>query len=266
MFGKLFGRQSESLKHDIEENSNPSEVVSPFETLVLAYLEYSGIDSCGNSLNEKRILSEKDIERIDSILEYTGFLNDGAIETLILQEWQEQKANNPNLTPVIFAPEFIEKFHNTKFEKFVPDYVLNRNKNLKEAYSDILITIHKIQGFLDHEELRTKIESDFRNNPFVKSRIFQCVTPFCILSLGCDEMGRYSIVYSIDHRIRDMISSDMTSTLLRRIYEFTPGGMEPFVRIGSLDANCIDTFDQLIEQSKSDPSHKIIMREKNGLE
>jgi hypothetical protein len=40
-----------------------------------------------------------------------------------------------------------------------------------------------------------------------------------------------------------MVSDNMASTLLRRIYEFTPGELEPFVGFVSLDMDCIKYFE-----------------------
>jgi hypothetical protein len=47
-----------------------------------------------------------------------------------------------------------------------------------------------------------------------------------------------------------MISEEFASRLIRRIYEFTPGEMEPFVKIGSLYTDCVETFNRLLEESK----------------
>jgi hypothetical protein len=40
-----------------------------------------------------------------------------------------------------------------------------------------------------------------------------------------------------------MVSDNMASTLIRRIYEFTPGELEPFVGFVSLDMDCIKYFE-----------------------
>jgi bacterioferritin-associated ferredoxin len=60
-----------------------------------------------------------------------------------------------------------------------------------------------------------------------------------------------------------MISEDFASTFIRRIYDFTPGEMEPFVRIGSLCQDCVQLFNQLIEESKNEDYHNIVKKEKH---
>jgi hypothetical protein len=49
-----------------------------------------------------------------------------------------------------------------------------------------------------------------------------------------------------------MIPADMASTLLRRIYEFTPGGLEPFVGFDSLNMDCISYFESLMEDAEKE--------------
>lgn len=153
--------------------------------------------------------------------------------------------------------------HNLSYEENAPEFVQERNKQLLEAYKYSLVTIKRIQGFLEDEHLRTCIESDMYKMGDVRSTIYQCTTPWCILSIGCDEMGRYNIIYSIDHRAQDMIGTDSVSTLIRRINEFTPGAMEPFVKIGCLYEDCVAIYNELIGESKINPNHKIVTTNKH---
>jgi hypothetical protein len=76
-------------------------------------------------------------------------------------------------------------------------------------------------------------------------------------------MGRYNLVYSVDHRFQEMISETFASKLIRRINQFTAGEMESFVIIGSLYNNCIGIFNQIIEDAKIETCHKIITIEKH---
>lgn len=140
-----------------------------------------------------------------------------------------------------------------------------RNKKILEAYDGILITIDRIQGWLEDAELRTRIESDYTCEPLARSTYYQCTTPFCVVSLGGDEMGRYNIIYSVDYRFKEMISDLFASLLIRRIYEFTPGEMEPFVRIGSLYLDCVKVYTQVFEESKIKQYHKVIIRKPHDL-
>lgn len=153
--------------------------------------------------------------------------------------------------------------HNIQYELTAPDFVKERNNRFREAYKYLLITIDKIQGFLDDEYLRGRIESDMTQKAGITSTILQCTSPFCIISLGCDEMGRYNIVYSVDHRIQEMLGNDMSSGLIRRIYQFTPGDMEPFVFIGSLYHDCVKTFNQVSQEMQAETFHTFHLKEKN---
>lgn len=265
MFGKLFNKKDETKpnKREIELSSNPS--ILPFEMLVLTYLENNGIDKTGNYTGKKVELTIKDIEWIELTLKVAGFQENQFLEELVVEEWNQMKKTSKNLTPIEFSKEFVKNYHNTKIEKFAPEYVIERNKKISSVYTDLIMTIEKIQGWLDDEGLRTRIESDFIKRKSIKSTISQCTTPFCIISLGCDEMGRFNLVYSVDYRFQEMISEDFASTLIRRIYEFTPGEMEPFVRIGSLCQDCIQLFNQLIEDSKTEEYHKIVKKEKHDI-
>ena len=155
--------------------------------------------------------------------------------------------------------------HNLENEAGAPDFVKDRNVRLQEAYNRILISLDRIQGFIEDEYLRSRIESDMTKDPKIKSTILQCATPFFILSLGCDKLGRYNMVYSIDYRIKEMIGDDMASGLIRRIYEYTPGDMEVFVRFGSLCHDCVSTFDQLLEKLKTESFHELKVKEKNDM-
>lgn len=154
--------------------------------------------------------------------------------------------------------------HNLENEAGAPDFVKDRNARLLKAYKSILISVDRIQGFLEDEYLRSRIESEMTKDPKIKSTILQSSTPFCILSLGCDNMGRYNIAYSLDYRIKEMIGDDMASGLLRRIYEYTPGDMEVFVRFGSLYHDCVSTFDQLLENLKTESFHELKIKSKNN--
>jgi hypothetical protein len=154
--------------------------------------------------------------------------------------------------------------HNLKHEASAPYFIKERNNRIKEAYQFTLVTIDRIQGFLDDEYLRGRIESDMTKKEGVKSTILQCSTPFCIISLGCDEMGRYNLVYSLDYRIQEMIGNEMASGLIRRIYQFTPGDMEPFVLIGSLYHDCIESYDQVNLEMQTEKLHIFHLKEKNN--
>ena len=75
--------------------------------------------------------------------------------------------------------------------------------------------------------------------------------------------GRYNIEYGIDSGILTMVPDNMASTLLRRIYEFTPGEMEPFIRIVSLNMDCITYFENTLSSVKNGAGYKLIEVERN---
>ncbi len=153
--------------------------------------------------------------------------------------------------------------HNLQFEASAPDFIKERNKKFLDTYKNLILTIDRMQGFLEDEYLRGRIESDMTQVNGIKTTIFQCTTPFCVISLGCDDMGRYYLVYSVDHRIQNMIGDSKASTLIRRIYEFTPGEMGPFVFIGSLCHDCVETYNQMTDEMKTDSFHSFKLKELN---
>lgn len=157
----------------------------------------------------------------------------------------------------------MNSFHNIDLEQNAIPEIRERNKKILTAYNNIILTIDRMQGYIEDEYLRLRIESEMFQDPINKTTILQCTTPWCIISLGCDSLARYNIVYSVDFRIQEMIGPDMASGIIRRIYEYTPGEMEPFVRIGSLNQDCVIVFDKLIEEQKSSIIHKLIERKLN---
>jgi hypothetical protein len=154
--------------------------------------------------------------------------------------------------------------HNSMFEQDAPEFVKERNKKLLDAYFSLITTIEKIQGFLEDEYLRSRIQSKMMLCNDTKSTMYQCTTLWCILSIGCDEMGRYNIVYSLDHRIQKMIGEVFTSTFIRRICEFTPGAMVPFVKIGSLYEDCVLIYDSLLVEAETTTFHEVIIASKHS--
>tara|TARA_Y100001954_G_C15501794_1_gene450237 strand:- start:120 stop:590 length:471 start_codon:yes stop_codon:yes gene_type:complete len=152
--------------------------------------------------------------------------------------------------------------HYINAESNAPEPLKQRNKKLMEAYSNILITIERIQGWLDDEFLRTRIESDMTKDGYYKSIINQCLTPFCSVTIGCDENAVYTICYSLDYRIFELIGEPMTSVLIRRIYEFTPGEMEQSVIIVDLQADCLDQFNSTLTEASQTSIHKIIKQKR----
>jgi hypothetical protein len=262
MFDRLFNRNKTGNKPSEVGNIPTDPRKLAFEMLILTYLEKHGIDGDGNKSLVVKTQNEEDEKWIKQTLEVSGFVDN--IEEIIIADWEEKRKLNSSIKPKEFVNTFVSEFHNLKIENVAPEFVKERNKKLFEAYRYVINTIERIQGWFDDERLRTRIESDFRKKPGIQSTMFQFTTPFCIVSLGCDQMGRYNLVYSVDYRFQEMISETFASTFIRRIYEFTPGEMEPFVRIGSLCNDCIDTFNKLIEEANFEPYHKITTQAKHN--
>jgi hypothetical protein len=178
------------------------------------------------------------------------------IEKLILDEYNKAKSNLTSINKNEFAFTFLSKFHNKKLTQFAPDFVLERNEKIISAYNSIVETINRIQAWLDNALIRKRIQistlEDINDNKLGIFIINQCVTPFFVIRLICDVFGRFKISYGVDSRILDMIPADMASTLLRRIYEFTPGGLEPFVGFDSLNMDCISYFESLMEVAEKE--------------
>ncbi|WP_099365751.1 hypothetical protein [Sphingobacterium sp. 1.A.4] len=135
--------------------------------------------------------------------------------------------------------------------------IQNRNNAIKQAFKNIEETLLRVQSWLKQEELRFSVKSDFLNSKQSQSLIKQITTPFAIVSLGCSPEGIFSIVYSLDHRIKDLIGDYFTNTLLRRIYEFTSGDLEGKIHIGSLNSDCFSTISQMIDLAENNSHHNV---------
>ncbi|MCL7765049.1 hypothetical protein MPF19_16620 [Polaribacter sp. Z014] len=255
MFKSLFNRTKKT-----QEKSNTQEKFNEhkhyFSLLVKSYLVKNGFIQEENLTWNSEV--EENIKRIQSALSF-----EDNIEWVIIEEWNLVLKENRNIIIETFLETFYNKFHNYKISKYAPDYVQERNIKIEKAYDSSIETITRIQGWLDDKLLRSRIESDTLSTNENFSTIKMCSTPFCIISLGSDTLGRYSIVYSLDHRIIQMISNDFTSTLIRRIYEFTSGEMESFVAIGSLYEDCLTSFNNLLKRTEIETNHKVINKERN---
>ncbi len=182
------------------------------------------------------------------------------LEKLILDEYKEMKAHRNDLQKFDFIRFFVEEFHNNKLVHYTPEYIQERNKKILNAYFSVIETINRIQAWQDNDLIRKRIEYDTltkATNILGFSEINKCITPFCFLSLGCDVFGRYQLAYGIDHRISKMISDKMANAFIRRVYEFTPGELEPFVGFVSLNMDCISYFEDSLNHVGSEICRQI---------
>ena len=154
--------------------------------------------------------------------------------------------------------------HNIEISKNVPEAIKKVNSELMDTYENLIITIQRTQGWLDNEFLRTSVHSKMMEKEGCLATILQCSTPWCLLSLGCDTTGHFSIIYSLDARIESMIGRQFTETLLRRIHDFTPGMLKTKVFLGKLNEDCIGIFEQLKKDAELENFHKITIQEKHN--
>ncbi len=200
------------------------------------------------------VWSESRQVELNKLLKELGYEDE--LERLVFDEFVLIQSLNPDISRNDFVQYFTTHFHNKKLVRYTPNDIQDRNKNLLSAYHSIIETINRIQAWLDNDLLRKRIEvttlESQNDNSLGLSTINTCITPFCFISLGCDVFGRYNLSYGIDSRISNMLSDNMASTLLRRIYEFTPGGMEPFVGFVSLSMDCIAYYENTMENFQSE--------------
>lgn len=124
-------------------------------------------------------------------------------------------------------------------------------------------SLHRIQAWQDNEKVRVRIEADYLKSIKNFSYISQITTPFIVIILGCDSLGRFQLTYGLDSNYLIILPDDMASTLIRRIYQFTSDEMEPFVSIISLSMDCISMFENLLKESKSNQAIQIIEVQRN---
>tara|TARA_B110000285_G_scaffold225959_1_gene284941 strand:+ start:110 stop:1222 length:1113 start_codon:yes stop_codon:yes gene_type:complete len=207
---------------------------------------------------------EKQIE-LQNLLRDVGYEDE--LEKLTLDEFSNILANTPAIQKMDFIQLFVNRFHNKKLSQYTPQNVQDRNVKIASAYNSIIITINKLQAWSDNDLVRRRLEISTSNisedNRLGYSKMNNCITPFCFISLGCDMYGKYSIAYGIDARILNMVPDGMASTLLRRIYEFTPGEMEPFVGFVSLDMDCITYFEETHSQLRNENGYNLIEVERH---
>lgn len=174
------------------------------------------------------------------------------LEKLILDKLKKAKSDDQLITKIKFINQFISEFHNKKITQYTPDFIHARNKKMVISYHSITEVVNRIQAWLDNELVRKRIEFNTLNNNNDNSPGLSCINrkviPFCYIELGCDVYGRYNFSYGIDSKILNMLDANMASTLLRRIYEFTSGELEPFVVFTSLHMDCISYFENSLQK------------------
>ena len=209
-----------------------------FVTVVLRLLHKNGYPSFGDEF-----YLEGDWEDLVEEMKEIGFAPN--LELLVMDEWRKALAQDRAADTKDFGLRFVATFCTAYIEPVVPGFVRERNRKLLGAYHQVVEAIKRTQGWLQEEELRERIATVEGAGLIGEYTICECVTRFCYVCIVCDRMGRYSLLYSVDSDLAAKISKVFASVLIRRIYQFTPGEMEPFVLIGSLYADCSKSFDSL---------------------
>jgi bacterioferritin-associated ferredoxin len=248
MFNNLFTKKGQKERADVQNSNSTDPSKEMFKKLVLSYLLQNGISDVPLQASNNR-------DFISDALEHLGFSD--LMEKVIMKKWHESK----NLAPAVFSEEFVNDYKYFYLAEFAHEDVIKRNNQLVEVYDKIIAYIMDIQSYLENEELRTRVESDFRTYHDAMATMFQCTTPFCMVSLGCSTKGRYNIMYSLDYEILQMIPNSAVNDLLRRIYELTSGELVEFLRIGSLCTNCVQVFKTLVTEAGTLSYHKLIRQE-----
>lgn len=261
MFNKIF-KKDKTKKKFSDNNSldnEPNDYLLTFQNLISSSLEKFGVDNDCNILKNDKWHQENEDNHINLLnnLNYNDLF-----DKVVLDELEQYRKIYSNHSKLEFVQNYFSIFHHNKIAKHTPEFIQSRNDKLLSAYKNIIECINRIQGWMDNEKARVKIESDYSNSPNHLSTIYQCTTPFSVVSLGCDQIGRYNIVYTLDYRIKEIIGGDFGSTLIRRIYEFTPGEMEPFVNFNSLQGDCINTFEDIFQLTQIEKNHIVSKKER----
>lgn len=236
---------------------------SPFQKVMLDYLTWNGIDKKGNVTNKKAYPALNEIQENRTALRECGFANGKYIEKLIVSEFLEMKVNIPDLNPVMFANFYEEQYHNIKLAKFATLETQKSNKTTKEHYDSLKKFLIEIQGFLEADNLRTRIECNHTETPNL-GNCFRCedfITPFCKIGLNCDTLGRFSIHYFINPHLKELIGESLGDTLEKRFDELTSGEMKDFVKMVPINRR----YDKYFKEVQTVSNYKVSITEQNSL-
>jgi hypothetical protein len=200
-------------------------------------------------------------EGLLKLLDQKGFTNN--FEDVVLNEWYNLNISGNQYSPIEFEKLFVLNFHHVKIAKFLPSFIQDRNSKLETAFNQIKETINRIQAWQDNKKFRIRIELDHIKLAKSYSFVYQITTPFIVVILGCDQFGKYQITYGLDTNYLKILPDDMASTLIRRIYQFTSGELEPFVSIISLGMDCTSMFENLIKETNINSLIQIIEVQRN---
>ncbi len=177
------------------------------------------------------------------------------------------KGNIPDLDSEMFVHFFEDNYHNLKLAQFATLEVQKPNKITKEYFDATKVFLIKIQGCLEVEHLRTRIECNFTgirkwNNT---ATVEEFVTPFAKLQLNCDKSARFSINYFINPHLKELIGEFLGDTLEKRFNELENGEMKDIVKMTPLNRRYDRYFEELLRFTRTFPYYKAIITDKNSL-
>jgi len=148
--------------------------------------------------------------------------------------------------------------HNIRFEAEVSDEVRARNADLLHIYHEIVELIRYVQTFLKDEPLRARFESNMLLNPDVKATIEQCATNWCMVSVGCDDEGYYTVVYSLDYRIQDLLGHRLANFFLRKIHDIVwDESLYDYVFFATLCEESDKVFSAILQEAEHVDFHEL---------
>lgn len=239
---------------------------TPFQKLILDYLAWNGIDKKGNITSNKVYPTRMEILENRTLLRKYGFTT-GDIEKLIILEFLEMKRNIPDLDSEIFIPIFEDSYHNLKLARFATLEAQKSNKTTQRHFDAIKRFLIEIQGCLETEYLRTRIECNFTgikkwNNT---ATVEEFVTPFAKLQLNCDKSAKFNINYFINPHLRELIGEFLGDTLEKRFNELNNSEFKDLINMTPLNRRYDRYFEELLRFSKTPPHYKAFVTEKKSL-
>jgi hypothetical protein len=272
MFNSLFNRNKNNDSEDKMKMGLVKDVPILMHSITASYVYLDSLCSIANGLSYERI-GGVPVSGFPNVVDQYHFTHNGNFfcEIFVYAYHTENlnfiptpfKELNPNVNNEIFTQTQKSKH---RYMRSIAHLVLERNERLLKSYDAIIDTINRIQAWQDNDLLRKRMEIDTNkgddDNSLGVIAMKNCITPFCFVSIGCDVFGRYKMSYGIESQILRMISDNMASTLLRRIYEFTSGELEPFVGFVSLSMDCISYFEGAMKNIEAD-SYNLIEVKRN---
>jgi hypothetical protein len=151
-----------------------------------------------------------------------------------------------------------------KVLKYDPIEAQELNNNLIRTFWNTRRLLIQIQGFLENEKLRIRIEGNFTNNGLNhEGKLYHFIIPFCEISLNNDKRGRYNITYFLNPNLLEIIGDNYGNILEARIYELvTDNEMKGFINDNPL--NCIYEryFNELLTIAETESNYTVIITEK----